>query len=453
MSKKNKVLKAFLIFAVIVAMCMYFSRTIQTVTTPKVRLVTAEMGRIEQKLSVVLKPYFPVQTEITLSRAQDYPVTVEKLYVKSGLYVQKGDVILTASLNDYAKKAQELEESYQKKNQELLDLDITNRKNSKQSMQNDLYDLMLKKQEALVSAETEARLTAAREGLDLPYDQSVWQAKAETAGASQELLALIRSAASAKQAFDQARNDFFDSYENKKIKVADDVFKYIKDRNEKLAELQKLSDDRVALEEARESLSVVKASSDGYIVSLDVKSADVYSGDKPLYVIAKKEDVPVLRADVTDLKKEANEGAKVEIQGEYSTYRTKISSVETDADGRKYAQAELTDEILRSVGGMSKLMEADGLEAKIVFRSRKTTTIIPASALRSDGDGEYVFLAEIVYGGVLSSSGLRAQKTAVTVIDRSDTQVSIEEDLSWRQIVDKADRTVEDGKPVMEYVE
>ena len=54
---------------------------------------------------------------------------------------------------------------------------------------------------------------------------------------------------------------------------------------------------------------------------------------------------------------------------------------------------------------------------------------------------------------MLSSSGMTAKKTAVTVIDRSDTQVSVEEDLGWQQIIDKADRTVEDGKPVMEYTE
>ena len=48
MSKKSKVLKAFLILAAAIAVCMYFSRTIQTITTPKVKLVTAEVGRIEQ---------------------------------------------------------------------------------------------------------------------------------------------------------------------------------------------------------------------------------------------------------------------------------------------------------------------------------------------------------------------------------------------------------------------
>ena len=228
MSKKSKVLKAFLILAAAIAICMYFSRTIQTITTPKVKLVTADVGRIEQKISVALTPYFPVKTEITLTKAKDYPITVDKVYVKTGLYVEKGDTILTAVINDYDKKEKELTDSYAKKAQELIELDITNRKNSKQSMQNDLYDDMLAKQDALSDAESKARLAAAKEGLELSYDQSTWLAKAQSAKASDEVTALINAAVTAKQNFDQARQDFFDSYENKKIKVADDVFKYIK---------------------------------------------------------------------------------------------------------------------------------------------------------------------------------------------------------------------------------
>lgn len=453
MSKKSKVLKAFLILAAAIAICMYFSRTIQTITTPKVKLVTADVGRIEQKVAVALSPYFPVKTEITLTKAKDYPITVDKVYVKTGLYVEKGDTILTAVINDYDKKEKELTDSYAKKAQELIELDITNRKNSKQSMQNDLYDDMIAKQDALSEAESMARLAAAKEGLELSYDQSTWLAKAQSAKASSEVTSLIRAAVTAKQNFDQARQDFFDSYENKKIKVADDVFKYIKSRNALVKELQQLSDDMVALQEAQQSMSVVTASSAGYVVGLDLKSGDVYSGDKILYTIAKEEDKPVLRADVTDLKKDVSEGAKVEVKGDYSTYRTKVSQIVNDSDGRKYAEMEMTDDILYAAGGMSKLMENGSIDAKIVFRSRKNATIIPASALRSEGGTEYVFVAQYNYGGVLSSSGMTAKKTAVTVIDRSDTQVSVEEDLGWQQIIDKADRTVEDGKPVMEYTE
>ena len=104
MNKKKRALKALVWLGVIVAACMYFSRTIQTITTPKVKLVQATTGRIEQKISVEAKPYFPVETEITLNKAKDYPITVDKVYVKPGLLVKEGDTIFTATINDYQTK-------------------------------------------------------------------------------------------------------------------------------------------------------------------------------------------------------------------------------------------------------------------------------------------------------------------------------------------------------------
>ena len=79
--------------------------------------------------------------------------------------------------------------------------------------------------------------------------------------------------------------------------------------------------------------------------------------------------------------------------------------------------------------------------------------VVPASALRTEGESEYIFIADYSYGSFLSTSNIKAKKTTVTVIDRSDTEVSVSEDLSNQSIIDKADRTVTDGKPGMEYVE
>ena len=96
-------------------------------------------------------------------------------------------------------------------------------------------------------------------------------------------------------------------------------------------------------------MSVVTASSAGYVVGLDIKSRrQCMTGDKILYTIAKEEDKPVLRADVTDLKKDVSEGAK---RGGgraiTSTYRSQgHRQIVNDSDGRKYAEMEMTDDIL-----------------------------------------------------------------------------------------------------------
>lgn len=128
-------------------------------------------------------------------------------------------------------------------------------------MQNDLYALMIEKQDALGDAENKARLAAAAEGIELTFDQSLWEAKATKEKASAETLALIRAAATAKEAFDTARTDFFASYENKKIKVKDEVFTYINDRNKLVDEMREMSDQMVELMDAKQALSTVTATS------------------------------------------------------------------------------------------------------------------------------------------------------------------------------------------------
>ena len=454
MTKKGKALKGLLILAVIVALCMYFSKTIQTITTPKVKLVQASSGRIEQKISLTASPYFPVKTEVTLKKAVDYPITVDKVYVSAGLYVEAGDTLFTATVNDYDTKEKDLRDKYKASAQKLIDLDITNRKSSKQSKRNELYDVMLDAQDDLTAEESDARLAAAAEGIDLTFDQDTWAASARQKKASDNLNSLIAKAATAKATFDDARAAFYKSYENARIKVTDEVFKYINDRNAIVKEMHEESTDMVELLEAKQTFATVTAESAGYIVSMDVKEKTAYDGKSVAYTIAKKEDAPCLRADVTDLKKDVSKGAKVEVTGDYDTYKTKVTDVVDDKDGRKYAEIELTDDILKNAGGMSKLLSAGSMDLSIVFRSKKNATIIPASALRSEGDGnDYIFVAEYSGGGFLSGSGMVARKTSVTVIDRGDKAVSVQEDLSYQQIVERADRTVEDGKAIMEYVE
>lgn len=72
-------------------------------------------------------------------------------------------MIFTASVNEAQSKQEELLKTYNEKSQALIDLDIKNRKSSKQSMQNDLYALMIEKQEAYNKAAMDARLAAERE--------------------------------------------------------------------------------------------------------------------------------------------------------------------------------------------------------------------------------------------------------------------------------------------------
>ena len=57
MKLKRFALRGLITLAVMVAVCMFFSRTVQSITTPKVQLITAEKGRFEEKLNCTAQVY------------------------------------------------------------------------------------------------------------------------------------------------------------------------------------------------------------------------------------------------------------------------------------------------------------------------------------------------------------------------------------------------------------
>ena len=79
MNKKKYALKGMLALFVVIALCMFFSRTVQTITTPKIQRISAAKGKLEQKISLSGEIYFPVTEEIKIDNAKKLSVKVEKL--------------------------------------------------------------------------------------------------------------------------------------------------------------------------------------------------------------------------------------------------------------------------------------------------------------------------------------------------------------------------------------
>ena len=98
-------------------------------------------------------------------------------------------------------------------------------------------------------------------------------------------------------------------------------------------------------------------------------------------------------------------------------------------------------------------LQDGGVDVKITYRAKSATTLLAPSCVRSDGESNYVYVVEYSGGGFLSQNTMKVKKTSVTVIERSDSTVSIQEDLSYRSIADREDRALEDGATVMEYVQ
>ena len=221
MKLKRFALRGLIVLFVAVALCMFFARTVQTITTPKVQLVQSTSGRFEDKMTFRAQVYFAETEEFTVEEAKDMNITVDKLYVRAGNYVKKGDIIFTAKTPSYEEEIKKVREDYDAKNKELLELDVQNRKLSKESYQNTMYQQLLDAQDTLSEATYEARYAAAKESVVLTGDVSTWQSQLALSGeVSDDLKAAVNKARTAQAAYEEARTAYFAVLDNKKLKVS-----------------------------------------------------------------------------------------------------------------------------------------------------------------------------------------------------------------------------------------
>ncbi len=456
MKLKNFALKGLIILFVVVFLCMFFAKTVQNITTPKIQTVEGTSGRFEQKLTYKATIHFPETTEFAVEEAAKSAITVDKVYVKEGHWVNAGETIFTAKLTSFDDDMKKLQDEYDVKARELIDLDIPNRRLSKQSAQNDLYDAMLDAQDDLSVAMFDARNMALKSATLLPADVANWEKSMNAAkDMDADTKKAIQKALAAKKTFDDARTDFFNSYENKKIKISAETFKYINDRNLIIKAMDELSEKMSTLDQRYAILSRVTAKQSGYIVSLGVTAGEPYDGIKTAYTMNKEGTEPVLRANITDQTRTIENGTRVEVPvNDWSSERTSVLETTITGDGTKYLLIALPDSMKGDASSSVRTILADGgVDVNITYRAKQATTLLPASAVRAEGDTYYVYLVEQAYGGFLSSNAMTVKKQTVTVLEKSDKYYSVSDSLEWKRIADREDRPLTDGCTVMNYVD
>ena len=161
-----------------------------------------------------------------------------------------------------------------------------------------------------------------------------------------------------------------------------------------------------------------------------------------------------LRAPLEGVKRTIADGTKAEIESNsYGTEKTTVDKTAVEADGKKYLFINMPDSLTgENNSAIRRAMADGGVSVKVTYRASQSSTLIPPSAVRADGDNNYVYLVQMQRGSLLSSNMMKVVKTGVTVIERSDKVVSVAEDFGYQQIADREDRALSDGQAVMEYV-
>ncbi len=451
MKLKRIALKGLIILAVTVALCMFFAKTVLTITTPKIKIVQASRGRLEQKITLHGQVFFPEKTDHIISDAAKSNIVVDKVYVRPGHHVKAGETLFTAIIPDYDDKWKELQDDYDAKAKELMDKDVENRSASRTSGQNDMYDDVMDKQTALNAAEHNVRTLALRQGITLGEDIAAWP---DQVAGKADLMQAVTAVEAAKTAYDESSTAFFKSFNSAKTRVRSSTFKYINERNALLKELNTISDDMVALANRKDKLTTITAPHDGYVDSMDVKNGDTYDGKKKAFTLSQENTAPVLRAEITSLNKAIADGTRVDVAGDYGSERTSVEKTVLEGDGKKYVYITLTENIISIKGGITRMITDGDTEVTVTYRAKESATLVPASAVRNEGEGQdYVYLIQRKWGGFLGSSSMTAVKTSVTVLERGDTVVSIQQEMDYQEIADGEDRALTDDCTVMEYID
>lgn len=443
---KKFAIKGLVSVAVFVALCMFFSGTIKTITTPKVRLVSAKQGKLEESIKLSGKLVFPDTQEIFLDGLDDQSVTITRVRVAVGRAVEEGDVLLEAEVSGYDSALKALEEEYEAAQSEMMTLE---RKHGdvrlKRTEENWIaaYDALAEAKSAVSAAKTQLIVAANLAGVALSGGSLPEGEKDEG------LLAANQAVIDAETARDAAQAAFNTA---NRLGISEDIVTYVTESRKLQEKMDEAQKKIAALHVLSEKAAVVTAPHDGFVVEIGVKAGETYNGATAAIVMNEKKSRGVLRADVSDMERRIEEETKVSMERTGGKKLTaEVTGNGVDEDGNAYIDVELSDKDIKNLGGAARLMSEE-TEMTVNYRSSSSSTLLPVSAVRGSGDSRYVYIAEEGMSS-LGERTLTIRKQDVKVIAEVGATASIEEDLGRYRIAYMEDRAIGEGSVVMTYPE
>ncbi|MBQ3270000.1 MAG: hypothetical protein IJH09_08775 [Clostridia bacterium] len=444
MNLKKFAVRGIVILAICVALCMFFSGTVRTITTPKVKLTAAKRGKLEERIELTCKPAFPDAEEIDFELPEDMSLTIVKVNTREGYTVNEGDVVVEAKVANFDQLRKQYQEAYDAAVEQLMTLENKNRDvrvNKRDQAYADAWFALRDARHRAVSLSLELDSLLAREGLE--QTQTGYPD-----GASDELKTLMDDWREAENDREKAQ-EAMDAAS--RYTVDETVWSYITDQREQQGKRDEAEANLKQLVTLNDQAAAIKAPRDGYIAALGVKEGDAYDGAHALYSLTPEDKLPVLRADISQVERTITEGTAATYNPDsYDPVETEVVTVGTDADGKNYADIELTKQLIKARGSVYSMMQED-TPMTLVFRAREATSLLPTSAVRGSGDDRYIYVAEqnnAAFGG----STLKLHKLEVKVLGEYGGTTSVQDDVTYYSVAYGEDRAVDDGDAVMEYL-
>ena len=143
MNTKKKALKWLLILVCVLLVCMFFARTLQTITTAKVQKINATRGKLEDRIAVKGEIRFSQGEPFTIEDARSLNIIVDKVMARPGYLIKPGDTLFTAYAPDFDSELGKIRTDYEKKVRELTVEVSGHLRLAQESDHNRAYNLVL----------------------------------------------------------------------------------------------------------------------------------------------------------------------------------------------------------------------------------------------------------------------------------------------------------------------
>lgn len=442
---KRFAIKGLAALAAVVALCMFFSGTMKTLSTAKVKIVTAKSGKLEERLSLEGTLVFPETEEIGVSGlSAGQSVTVRRVRVAKGWRVKAGDVLLEGEVEGLEAKLDELNKTCEDAQKELLELE---RKNGEMRLKRTeelwiaAYDALAAAKTAQLEAQTALVVAARMAGVELVGGRLPEGVKEE------ELLACQQAADDADAAAAQALRSFQSA---NRLGISEDVVTAITKTRELEAKISDAQAEIAELTVLRERARAVVAPHDGTIVEVSVKAGDSMGEQTVAVVMSADKSRGVLRVQTDSTDRRIEKGTQTEAGNDGGkTVTKKVTDTGVTEEGKPYVDIELSDKDITSLGGAASLMSTP-VKVTVSYRASSSTTLLPVSAVRGTGEQRYVYVISDTQNA-LGEQTLKVTKQDVKVLAEVGGTASLETDLSRQRIAYMEDRPIEDGSEVMLY--
>ncbi|MBQ8087108.1 MAG: hypothetical protein IJ234_01635 [Clostridia bacterium] len=446
MNLKKNAFKGLILLAAVVALCMFFSGTLRTITTAKVKIVRGKNGKLEQKTELTGKAVFPEEESIRYALGEGRVMVITKVNTRAGYTVQEGDVLVEGAIQDYDSTMKGWQDSYDEAVEQLMQLETKNsslRLRRTDEQYEEAYYALSDARKAALDARVSLQTQLNQEELSLDMNGAVPEEGSEILRALAENL----QKAEAAQEDAQTALDALTRYAPE-----DDVWTYLTEKRSLNAKLEDLEEKMLSLSELNAAVGHICAPHDGYVATCEIKAGDTYDGLTELLTISAENVDPVLRADISSIERVVNEGAVMTIPTDKrGNVETKVIAVGVDSDGKRYADVAITKDVTAALGSVYSMLQND-IRMVLTAKATQSTTLLNAAAVHGSGDDRYVFVVSTDYSS-LGSSKLTVHKMKVTVLGEADGLVSVEEDMDYYDLAYMEDRPISDGDTVMKYMD